>query len=387
MFEGIVFLQYGDYKSAITNLNSGGSEQYYAQAHSVNYVASLTEEFRQVTVICLVEDYVYQQMENGVGVIGINIAKHGVNKVLKFLSGVEISHIVLRTPMSSILFFAIRRKIKILPILADSFFCTGLIDRIKLYFLAKNLNHSHIKCIGNHNTNSCYSLSEIGVKSSKIVPWDWPHFTTPDMFPVKSKPSHDCNIFYAGLISKEKGVYDLVEALALFKKKKINLQIAGNDKQGSLRKFVIQKGLQDNIVLLGHIPQSAVVKKMSEADIVVVPSRHDYPEGLPMTIYEGLASRTPLVVSDHKMFTNKVVNKVSGLIFKAGSPQSLADACLALFDDDRLYNQISKNSAQAWYELKIKVEWSELINLFIKEEISSEKLNQISILSYRESDV
>ena len=40
---------------------------------------------------------------------------------------------------------------------------------------------------------------------------------------------------------------------------------------------------------------------MSAHDIVIVPSRHDYPEGLPMTIYEALAMRTPLVVSDHPM--------------------------------------------------------------------------------------
>ena len=48
--------------------------------------------------------------------------------------------------------------------------------------------------------------------------------------------------------------------------------------------------------LLGH---DAVLAHMRDAAVVVVPSHHDYAEGFPMTIYETLCSRTPLVASDH----------------------------------------------------------------------------------------
>jgi len=42
---------------------------------------------------------------------------------------------------------------------------------------------------------------------------------------------------------------------------------------------------------------------MRSADAIVIPSRHEYPEGLPLTIYEALAARTPIVASDHQCFS------------------------------------------------------------------------------------
>jgi glycosyltransferase involved in cell wall biosynthesis len=103
-----------------------------------------------------------------------------------------------------------------------------------------------------------------------------------------------------------------------------------------------------------------------------------------MTIYEGLLSRTPIIVSDHKMFKNKVVDGESGLIFKAGDPLSLANKCQLLLSNPDLYSQISKNSAAAWHAMSIKVEWSELVERFLNNEINASFLESNSILSYSE---
>jgi glycosyltransferase involved in cell wall biosynthesis len=44
---------------------------------------------------------------------------------------------------------------------------------------------------------------------------------------------------------------------------------------------------------LGVIAAEPVLDEMRNSDAVVVPSRHDYSEGLPNTIFEALASRSP----------------------------------------------------------------------------------------------
>jgi len=388
MWEGIVFLQFGDYKHAYNNLESGGVQQYYAQEHSVNYVSKLVDKFKHVTVLCVSTDYPHELLSNDVSVVGINMVQRGENSLLDYLSTLTFSHLVIRTPLVKIINFATRNDIKVLPIIADSFNSDGIKNKIKNHFLVKTLNNDKIKYLGNHSINASTSLSDIGVSPDKIIPWDWPHTIVPEMFEIKNKISSIPTLFYAGQISKEKGIYDLIDAIELMVKvAAVTLEVAGNDKENQLQSYISYKKLDSHISLLGMLPQPDVVNKMASADIVIVPSRHEYPEGLPMTIYEGLASRTPLIVSDHNMFINKVVDSVSGLIFDAGQPDSLAQKCLRLINDADLYQKISTNSAEAWHALRIKVEWTELVSHFIRDDLDNNDMEKISLRSYEGHNV
>lgn len=385
-YNNILFIQYGDYKAAFLNFRSNKGETYYAQKHSVDYVSTLKENHDRVIVLCLSNQYKMSILDNGVEVIGV---RNKVRNIIDFIKNERISKIVLRTPIIRVISYAIRNDIAILPIFADSFDKNqGIIANIKWHYMAGKLNSNFIKIIGNHSTNACFSLSEIGVRANKIVPWDWPHSFVPEMFPVKYKSADIPTLYYAGQISREKGVFDIVDAIEIINKSKsVILKIAGNDNDNKLQKYISQKGLYSQVILLGLIPHSNVVKEMASADVVIVPSRHEYPEGLPMTIYEGLASRTPIIVSDHPMFANKIIDRVSGLIFEAGVPRSLADKCLTLISDSSLYHQISQNSFQAWHALKIKVEWTELVNHFIHDNLSAIEIEGLSLISYKEQDV
>tara|TARA_R110001592_G_scaffold55489_2_gene169483 strand:+ start:6860 stop:8035 length:1176 start_codon:yes stop_codon:yes gene_type:complete len=388
LLSGIIFVQYGDYRQAYLNMRAGGEQQYYAQRHSVNYVGTLVQEFTDVTVVCLSADYPYEILPNGVGVIGINVRRYGDKTVLDYVSSLALSHIVLRTPSRIILKYAVRKNIAILPIIADSFKRKGVGSIFSHYILSRALNNTKIKYIGNHSLNASLSLANIGVLAEKIIPWDWPHTVVPELFDVKTEISSIPTLFYAGQISKEKGIYDLIDAIELISNvTSVALEVAGNDKDNQLQSYIKYKNLESYITLLGMLPQPDVINRMALADMVIVPSRHEYPEGLPMTIYEGLASRTPLVVSNHAMFVNKVVDRVSGIIFEAGQAESLAQKCLSLIADADLYNKISINSAEAWYALKIKVEWTELVSHFIRDDLEKNDIEKISLVSYEGSNV
>jgi len=379
----IIFIQYGDYKLAFENLNSGGSEKYYAQAHSVQYVESLTARFDKVLVLCLAVNYPCKVLANGVVTIGVDVSKVGASGVVNYIASLSLTHIVLRSPIVKVMSYAIKNKIALLPILADSFVNKSIRNKVSNFFLMKILNNKSIKIVSNHSLNSCLSLVKIGVNKSKVIPWDWPHCTKPEDFLVKSMSSNSPILFYAGQMTKEKGLYDLIDAVGVLNKTKpVFLTIAGNDTGEKVGEYILNKGLQKQVTLLGLVPQKNVVDSMAEADAVIVPSWHEYPEGLPMTIYEGLASRTPLIVSDHPMFTDKVVDNVSGLVFEAGNVESLAFTCLKLFNDDDLYNMISFNSLQAWHDLNIKDEWSQVVDYFIDDELSQVDIKNKSLMSY-----
>jgi glycosyltransferase involved in cell wall biosynthesis len=104
---------------------------------------------------------------------------------------------------------------------------------------------------------------------------------------------------------------------------------------------------------------------MRDADAVVIPSRHEYPEDLPLTIYEALAARTPIIASDHPMFLGALIDEESALIFPETNVVSLASAIARLSTDHSLYRRLSANSEQAWQALQLHVTWGDLVERWL----------------------
>ncbi len=61
-------------------------------------------------------------------------------------------------------------------------------------------------------------------------------------------------------------------------------------------------GVADCVHFEGLQPNSRVIEAMRSSDLVVVPSHHLYPEGLPCVFYEAIATGTPVICSNHPMF-------------------------------------------------------------------------------------
>ena len=107
---------------------------------------------------------------------------------------------------------------------------------------------------------------------------------------------------------------------------------------------------------------------MQAADAVIVPSRHSFPEGLPLTLFEGLASRTPVIASDHPMFRGHLEDGESAMLFRAGRPQALADAIARLMTDPALYARLSQGAATAWARMQTPVKWGEMIDRWVRDD-------------------
>ena len=89
-------------------------------------------------------------------------------------------------------------------------------------------------------------------------------------------------------------------------------------------------GITSQVNFLGTIPSDSVLQVMRNNTAVVVPSKHEYPEGLPNTIYEALASRSPLIISDHPAFKGRLKPYNDCLSFAAGNADDLAEKLLEL---------------------------------------------------------
>jgi glycosyltransferase involved in cell wall biosynthesis len=130
-------------------------------------------------------------------------------------------------------------------------------------------------------------------------------------------------------------------------------------------------GVSDLLSFVGLIANTEVFRMMAAADVVVVPSRTEYPEGFPLTMFEAIASRTPIVCSDHPMFRPVITNGRNASVFPAGNRQAFADAILHILTDPELYATLSTNATSTWAALKGPADWRAMIVNWVREGASS----------------
>jgi glycosyltransferase involved in cell wall biosynthesis len=368
----LTIVQYGgDYREAFDRLSGGGKETYYAQRYSVNLVGSLAKRIEQVAVICAVTETTYDSvLSNGVRAIGAGL-KQGFHssELIPLLARTQPTRLSLTSPMVPVLKWANRNQIRTIAPLADSFQKRGLRDAIRNRRLAHYLNRPLVEWVGNHGISACLSLLDIGVTPEKIVPWDWPPSHRPTDHAPRTLRGSTPTLFYVGSLSLDKGIGDLLQATARLRRTEsdVRLLVAGQDQNGSIAALAKALGIDDIVVFLGHIPNDEVPARMRQAEVVVIPSRHEYPEGLPLTIYEALSARTPIVASDHPMFREALVDGKSAIIFPAGNVDGLAQAISRLLHDKRLYESLSIESADAWARIQLRVTMGDLLEAWISD--------------------
>jgi glycosyltransferase involved in cell wall biosynthesis len=365
----IAFLQYaGDYAEAYRRLDGGGPETYYAQRYSLEVVSALVGATTAVTTICCTaerdEDEV---LPNGVRVINMR-APSGVDeaRVWDALKSCKPTHVCFRTPLRGVLRQALGDDSiqSVLLTLADSFQYRGLRGQVQKWRLRRLLNHRKVVAIGNHGRNSSESLRSVGVDADRIIPWDWPHSISPHQHVPKQAPDRsNWKLLFIGVLAESKGIGDVIRAVRVLKDRGtiVQLSYAGRGDAERFARLADELGVQEQINCLGSVAHSAVVPLMRDADLIIVPSRHDYPEGFPMTIYEALSSRTPIIASDHPMYARHLGDSRAAVVYPAGQPEALAAAISSVMSDPTLYRSLSEASAASWDKLQLPVSWGSLV--------------------------
>jgi glycosyltransferase involved in cell wall biosynthesis len=363
----IVFVQYGDYRASARNFASGGKETYHSQRYSDELIAGLKSEATQVAVVCVNADPYDDVLPNGIRVLGMRLWHQSTpHDLVKVISELAPTHLIPRTPLTPVIRWATRERVSVLPMLADSFPIAGLRARLRNWRLGRTLNNPAVRWVGNHNVSAARDLERIGVKPEKVVPWDWPPSSTPDEYETKTFPESRRNLrlIYVGAVSKEKGVGDCIEAVALLNGTGWNVELtivgSGEDRE-ILQGHARHLGVGQAVRFTGRLPRERVVPEMHEHDVVIVPSRHEYAEGMPRAVYDALSSRTPLVVSDHPVFAGRIEDRSTAMVFRAARPESLAECLRALLSDSGLYESLSTNGEIAWRRLQCPVRWGDFL--------------------------
>ncbi len=369
----IVILQYGDYGEAYRRLQTGGPETYRQQRHSVNFVASLAPN-HEVTTVAICDRPHDEEVAPGLRSIGI---PHDLvwdnSRLWPLLDRCAPEAFICRTPSRVALAWAAKNRVPTLPAFADIFTNVGLRNRLRNWRLRRVIRRCVKPCVANHSLSASCSLTCIGLSPDQIVPWEWQRMKPMDEAKDAPRPGRPFRLFFAGALSESKGVGDCIEAVAIANAAhaEVELMLAGPGDIDNWTAFARRHGVEASIRLLGVIAAERVLTEMRDSDAVVVPSRHDYQEGLPNTISEAFASRSPLIASDHPAFVERLRPEVDSLRFKAGYPRGLAEQVERLIHEPGLYARLSRASASALSRLYFGIEWSDLIARFIEDPLST----------------
>ncbi len=371
----LTIVHFGDYAEGYWRLVNGGPETYYAQRYSVDFLASLAarKEIESLTAISLSLNAAAVVLPNGVRTLGIELypkrqrPRH--RQLVEVVKQTEPTHLIVMSPCMPLIRWGIRARIPILPMFADSFRAAGLKANVRNWLLAFLLNDPSIEVVANHNLAASLDLKRIGVDAAKIVPWDWPPLVSPRNYETKSAPLGDrpFRLIYVGSLIETKGVGDAIRAVSTLRKRgrQAELTIIGSGDVEKFKMLAITEQIEPHIHFLGLKSHSEVLAEMRGHDAIVVPSHWAYPEGLPMTLYEGLCTRTPLLTSDHPMFALRIRDRFNALVFPERNPEALAQCIDDLASSPALYAKLSNAAEKAAEGYLCPLKYDRLISAFL----------------------
>ena len=371
----LLIIQFGNYAEARHRFEAGEEETYHGQRYTVDQVAQIAREGYKVRVISLKEDAPPELLPGGVEAIGMKLyrahyRRPRIRRLIRMAAHWRPTHLILQTPLTPVLNWATRNRIATLPLLADSFCARGWGRRLEYRRLAGALNHPAIRWVVNHGPNACADLVRIGVDGRKVLPFDWPPFDSPSKWPAKKAPPNPRNVrlVFAGQIDTRKGVSDLLRMIAIARSRgdDYRASLAGfGHELPALKQLARRLGIDAAVDFVGYLTRAQVLELMHAGDIVVVPSRHDYPEGMPQTIYQGLVSRSPVMISDHPMFAGRIVHGRNGVVFRAGDPEAFYQAVHDLVNDAALYERISLEGDELAARFHGPLKWHQVVTRWL----------------------
>lgn len=150
-------------------------------------------------------------------------------------------------------------------------------------------------------------------------------------------------ILYIHHLSPRKGPEYLIKAIPPIKKHVPNcvaILIGDGPQKNELERIILNLHLEDDVLLLGGVPNVDIPKYLAIADVLVVPS---VIEAFSRVIVEGMACKTPIVATMVGGTPEIAPNEKAALLVPPKNLKKLAEAIVRLFKDKELACYLSNN--------------------------------------------
>lgn len=373
----IACVQAGDYADTRARFSRGDAETYGGQRYTVEAFEQFARDVPHLVVsLSAPPGILTDGLLHAAGVPKVTSrlvprrVKHWLlaRQVLRLLREYAPTHLLLRIDDvigCEVLSWANARGIDSAVLLASRF----RREHPPCLRFASLANDPNVRWVANHNRVAVASMIDCGLRAEKAIAWDYPATKTPTQLAPKTSPAAGARtLCFAGSVIEGKGVPELVEAVRWLRAKRPDLRLVilgdGDWRPTLLRDGGVREGW---IEAPGSVPNDRVQREMRDAWLVAVPTRHGYPEALPLVITEGLCARTPVLLSDHPIFRSYFQDGAGVRFCVAGDAASLARVVDELWSDDAAYERLSMATAQAWQSVQVETKFDHLLTRLARE--------------------
>lgn len=147
-------------------------------------------------------------------------------------------------------------------------------------------------------------------------------------------------ILFVGRIDQGKGLYDLLEAIAILDREKIKARIVGDGPlKSDLQSCAESLRITDQVSFVGSVPHDAVHGEYAKADIFCLPSHH---ESLGLVNIEAMLSGLPVVSTNIDAIKEYINHEETGLLINPKDVSGLANALEQLIDSVELRRELGE---------------------------------------------
>jgi glycosyltransferase involved in cell wall biosynthesis len=162
-------------------------------------------------------------------------------------------------------------------------------------------------------------------------------------------------ILFMGWIVREKGVYDIVDAMpeVVNRFPQVEFLFAGNKEIEQLKKMIEDRHLSQHAKVLGWVDLKHKLNLLLTSRLLLLPS---YTEGIPNVILEAMASGLPTITTPVGGIPSVFIEGETGYFVPPGNTRELTARITQMLDDDEDCVRISSLSvrrAREYYALNV----------------------------------
>jgi glycosyltransferase involved in cell wall biosynthesis len=164
---------------------------------------------------------------------------------------------------------------------------------------------------------------------------------------VRAARQGPATLIYMGVLRRDKGINDLLEAAALLKARGLDFRLicAGEFVSPAYRMEVEQllrdHKLRDDVTFPGILRDEDKFRVLNDTDIFVYPTFADF-ESFGRVVVEAMMFELPVVASRWRGVQEVVQDGITGILVEPRNPGALADALARLLKDSMLRDSMGK---------------------------------------------